>query len=58
MERALFAYNHSQHYVRAIELYAARMRQNANAYDAYHGWEVYYRTTKGDALLTVGWPGG
>jgi transglycosylase-like protein with SLT domain len=58
MPRALFAYNHSQHYVRAIELYAGRMRENANAYRGYYGWQVYYRTTKGDALLYVGWHGG
>jgi len=58
MPRALFAYNHSNHYVRAIELYAGRMRDTTNAYLAYHHWDVYYRTTKGDALLYVGWPPG
>jgi hypothetical protein len=56
MRRALFAYNHSNLYVRAIELYARRMRQNDGAYGAYYWWDVYYRTTRGDALLHVGWP--
>lgn len=56
MPRALYSYNHSDHYVRAIELYAGRMRTEPHAYDAYYQWDVYYRTTKGDALLYVGWP--
>jgi membrane-bound lytic murein transglycosylase B len=56
MPRALYAYNHSQHYVEAITLYASVMRQDARTYRAYHQWQVYYRTTKGDALLYEGWP--
>lgn len=53
MARALFAYNHSDHYVRAVQIYASRMR---GGYAAYYHWDVYYRTTKGDALLYEGWP--
>lgn len=56
MPRALYAYNHSNHYVRAIERYSGRMRDNPTAYEAYYHWDVYYRTTNGDALLYVGWP--
>jgi membrane-bound lytic murein transglycosylase B len=56
MDRALFAYNHSDLYVNAIKLYASLMRDEPRAYDAYYNWDVYYRTTKGDALLYVGWP--
>lgn len=56
MPRALFAYNHSDHYVRAIEIYAKQMRQGTTPFADYYQWDVYYRTTKGDALLYEGWP--
>lgn len=56
MDGALFAYNHSDHYVRAVELYAQQMRSDPGAFTLYHQWDVYYRTTRGDALLYVGWP--
>jgi hypothetical protein len=56
MKRALFAYNHSDLYVRAITLYAQVMRDDPQAYFGYYNWDVYYRTTMGDALLYVGWP--
>ncbi len=56
MPRALFAYNHSDHYVKAITLYAGVMRRDPRTYHAYHAWQVYYRTTAGDALLYEGWP--
>jgi hypothetical protein len=56
MQRALFAYNHSDHYVRAVSIYAEQMRKQPRDYEAYHAWQVYYRTTKGDALLYEGWP--
>ncbi len=56
MDRALFAYNHSDRYVRAINVYARVMRDDTHAYLGYYNWQVYYRTTKGDALLYVGWP--
>jgi membrane-bound lytic murein transglycosylase B len=56
MSQALFAYNHSDHYVRAITLYAKIMQRDARTYHGYHAWQVYYRTTRGDALLYEGWP--
>ena len=56
MNRALYAYNHSDHYVTAISLYAKVMREDERTYRAYHAWQVYYRTTRGDALLYEGWP--
>lgn len=55
MRKALFAYNHSDHYVAAVETYARLMRENARSYDAYYHWEVYYRLTTGDVVLPVGW---
>jgi soluble lytic murein transglycosylase-like protein len=56
MDRALFAYNHSDHYVRGVTLYAEIMQRDESTYRAYHEWQVYYRTVNGDALLYEGWP--
>jgi membrane-bound lytic murein transglycosylase B len=59
MNRALFAYNHSDHYVEAVSIYAKLMRSDPRQYRTYHAWQVYYRTTtRGDALLYEGWPDG
>jgi hypothetical protein len=55
MQRALFAYNHSQAYVNALVLYADVMKADPAAYRGYHGWQVYYPTTDGPILLPVGW---
>lgn len=55
MANALFRYNNSQRYVRAITLYAELMRVDPAAYRGYHGWQVYYLTTQGDVLLPVGY---
>jgi hypothetical protein len=57
MAGALYAYNHSQNYVQAIELYAAQMRADERMYLGYFHWQVYYRTTAGDALLPEGYAG-
>jgi len=48
--KALFAYNNSEHYVKAITAYADVIRADQRAYDAYHAWQVYY----GDRLLPEG----
>jgi membrane-bound lytic murein transglycosylase B len=59
MRRALFAYNHSDHYVEAVSIYAKQMRTDPERYRNYHAWQVYYRTTtRGEALLYEGWPDG
>jgi len=55
MQRALFAYNHSDHYVAAVQTYAAFMRADERAYLGYYHWEVYYRLKTGDVVLPVGW---
>ena len=55
MQRALFAYNHSQAYVNALVLYAEAMKADPAAYRGYHGWQVYYPTQDGPVLLSVGW---
>lgn len=50
--RALFAYNHSIAYVRAIRRFAARMRADARAFLTYYAWQVYVRTPRGTRRLT------
>jgi soluble lytic murein transglycosylase-like protein len=55
MQKALFAYNHSQAYVNALALYAEAMKADPAAYRGYHGWQVYYPTQDGPVLLPVGW---
>lgn len=57
MHNALFNYNHSDHYVHAVTLYAERMLADPAAYAAYWYWDVYYRLASGDVLLPVGWTG-
>lgn len=54
-DHALFRYNHSDHYVQAVKNYAAVLTADPAAFDGYHRWEVYYRTTAGDVLLPVGY---
>ena len=55
MQKALFAYNHSQGYVNALFAYADVMKADPMTYRGYHGWQVYYPTQDGSVLLPVGW---
>jgi len=55
MANALFRYNQSQRYVRAVTAYAEVMRADPDAYRGYYEWQVYYLTTRGDILLPVGY---
>jgi membrane-bound lytic murein transglycosylase B len=55
MANALFRYNQSQRYVRAVTAYAEVMRAEPDAYRGYYNWQVYYLTTGGDILLAVGY---
>jgi hypothetical protein len=55
LAEALFRYNHSDHYVRAVTLYAERMRADPASFVGYHGWQVVYWTTLGDVVLPVGY---
>jgi soluble lytic murein transglycosylase-like protein len=55
MPNALFRYNNSQPYVRAVTAYAEVMRTEPEAYRGFYHWQVYYLTTGGDNLLPVGY---
>ncbi|MEA2900307.1 MAG: hypothetical protein QOH36_194 [Actinomycetota bacterium] len=50
MAGALFSYNNSNRYVRAVTVYAQHMEADERAYLGYHGWQVYY----GERLLPEG----
>jgi hypothetical protein len=52
MAAALYAYNPSRRYVRAITAYAEQMRADWRAFLGYYQWQVYY----GDTLLPEGFP--
>ena len=55
MDNALFRYNHSNRYVRAVTLHAHQIEADPRAYLAYHGWQVYYITPWGDLWLEEGY---
>lgn len=55
MANALFNYNRSQRYVKAVTAYAEQMAANERAYFGYYQWQVYYRLVDGDRLLPVGY---
>ena len=68
MANALFNYNRSDRYVRAVTLHAEVMladeqasasarpaTQPPGAYRGYHQWQVWYRLPDGDVLLPEGW---
>jgi membrane-bound lytic murein transglycosylase B len=52
MAAALYAYNHSSLYVRAVTAYAQQLRADPRAFLGYYHWQVYY----GDTLLPEGYP--
>ena len=52
LDRALFAYNHSTSYVRAIRRFAKRMRADERAFLTYYAWQVFVRTPTGIRRLT------
>ena len=57
MRKALFAYNRSDAYVRAITTHAEQMRATPAVYRGYWHWQVYYRTVEGVRVLPVGYDG-
>jgi hypothetical protein len=54
-DQALYRYNNSNRYVRAVSAYAAVIASNPGAFGGYHRWDVYYNTTAGDVVLPVGY---
>ncbi|WP_344577419.1 lytic murein transglycosylase [Nonomuraea roseoviolacea] len=50
--RALYAYNHSDHYVDAVQAHARQMRRDPRSFYAYYNWQVFVLSAKGDLRLT------
>ena len=49
---ALFHYNPSRAYVRAVMLYARQMIRDPRNFYAYYNWQVFIRTSSGLKQLT------
>ncbi len=56
MAGALWHYNPSDRYVRAVSEYARTMQRVEAAYRGYWHWRVLYRHVRGTYLLPVGYP--
>ncbi|HHO53100.1 MAG TPA: lytic transglycosylase domain-containing protein [Deltaproteobacteria bacterium] len=54
-EKAIWHYNHSPAYVRAILLFSEAMREEPRMFYALRGWKVYYRTVAGSIWLRTGY---
>lgn len=54
-DQAIFGYNHSSHYVAAVDDYAALIAGDPAAFAGYYRWDIYYVTTSGDVLLPIGY---
>lgn len=54
--KAIFAYNNSHEYVRAVQDYANVMIAAPSAFYGYYQWQVYTKTTAGTFLLPEGYP--
>ena len=53
---ALWHYNPSESYVRAVREYARTMQRSSSAYRTYWNWRVFYRHARGTYVLPVGYP--
>lgn len=56
MAGALWNYNHSDRYVRAVTGYASVMERSPAAYAGYWSWRVLYRHVDGTYVLEEGYP--
>ncbi len=56
MSDALFHYNPSADYVRAVTAYATHMRVDPRAYYGYYWWQVIYAVRHRRLILPVGYP--
>jgi membrane-bound lytic murein transglycosylase B len=56
MPGALFHYNPSRGYVRAIRFYAERMQADRRAFFGFYAWQVLYKHVDGTVILPEGYP--
>jgi membrane-bound lytic murein transglycosylase B len=52
---ALWHYNHSDHYVRGVQLYADLIAEHPGAFVGFYDWGIWYWTTQGDLYLPIGY---
>ncbi|MCB9675241.1 MAG: lytic transglycosylase domain-containing protein [Alphaproteobacteria bacterium] len=55
LDKAIWHYNHSDHYVRSVRAYASVLEKDPLAYRGYWGWQVFYRTQSGVVMLPEGY---
>ena len=55
IRKALWGYNNSDYYGRAVLIYAALLREDPAAYRGFYNWEVHLATSAGDVWLPVGY---
>lgn len=54
-DQAIYRYNNSRRYVRAITQYATLMATHPAAFAGFYRWDVYYNSTAGDVVLPAGY---
>lgn len=54
-DAALYRYNNSNRYVRAVTHYATLIGADPGALSGYYRWDVYYLSSAGDVVLPVGY---
>lgn len=52
MRSALYSYNPSSYYVKAIQAYARAIKAHPDDFYVYYYWQVFVRTTNGDVQMT------
>jgi soluble lytic murein transglycosylase-like protein len=54
-DSAVYRYNNSTRYVRAVDDYAAVLAADPGAFAGYYRWQVYVASTAGDVVLPTGY---
>lgn len=54
-DHALWRYNNSNRYVRAVTHYAEVLAADPAAFAGYYRWDVYYNSAAGDVVLPIGY---
>ena len=55
LRRALWGYNNSDHYGRAVLLYASLIKEDPAVFRGFYHWEIHVPTVAGDVWLPVGY---
>lgn len=55
IRKGLWGYNNSDHYGKAVLLYASLLKEDPAAYNGLYHWEVHFASDAGDLWLPVGY---